>query len=482
MERGKGVETVEAREVARLPEGKDELNLAEFPLCSIADRSEPGRKSFSFQDRIWDAHRGEMISRHLTVTGSAEHGLPTAMDDEVLLGLIQLTKLRDFAEREVRFTRYQLIRLLGWREESKSYERIEQSLNRWVGVALFYKNAWWCREQKCWVDEKFHVLDNVSLLSRETLRRRRLADSSGRGARSHFTWNEVLFRSFKAGNLKGLDFDFYRSLDSAIAKRLYRFLDKRFFHRARCEFDLREISWEHIGLSRNYDVANLKRKLRPAIAELEGKGFLKGALDEERFRKVTCGEWRVLFERRTLVPARSAPAVLQPESELLKQALIERGVTPSTAQKTMATAELERVRSQLEVFDWMMAHRDRRISKNPAGFLVSSIRSEYATPKGFVSREDRAEEERRTAERRQRTEERARAEVARREAQERARREAIDEFWRRQSADERRRLEAEALREARTLERELVEQGGAFAEGARQVILDAYALKSLAAV
>src|SRR5262249_11213340 len=151
--------------------------------------------------------------------------------------------------------------------------------------------AWRDRLHRCWVDEKFHVLDNVQLVSQETARR------SPTAHRSRFTWNDVVFRSFHAGNLKGLDFDFYKSLCSATAKRLYRFLDKRFFHRPRREFDLHVLAWEHIGLARGYDVANLKRKLRPAIAELQQRGFLKPASDADRFRKVSCGQWRVLFER-----------------------------------------------------------------------------------------------------------------------------------------------------------------------------------------
>jgi len=51
----------------------------------------------------------------------------------VLLGLVQLSKLHQFADRKVPFTRYQLVQLLGWRDDGKSYERLEQSLNRWTG-------------------------------------------------------------------------------------------------------------------------------------------------------------------------------------------------------------------------------------------------------------------------------------------------------------------------------------------------------------
>jgi hypothetical protein len=98
----------------------------------------------------------------------------------------------------------------------------ETSLNRWTGVTLFYSNAWWNRDRQCWVDEKFHVLDNVRLYHR---RRGRAATAFGDDdshQRSTFVWNEVLFDSFRAGNLKCLDCEFYRDLENATAKRLYR--------------------------------------------------------------------------------------------------------------------------------------------------------------------------------------------------------------------------------------------------------------------
>ena len=63
---------------AKLPDAKDEMNLAEFPLCAIADRLSPGQKTLAFEDRTWDALRGEMITRRLVITGSDEYGLPTS--------------------------------------------------------------------------------------------------------------------------------------------------------------------------------------------------------------------------------------------------------------------------------------------------------------------------------------------------------------------------------------------------------------------
>ena len=44
-----------------------------------------------------------------------------------------------------------------------------------------------------------------------------------------FKWNDLVFRNFPEGNLKILDFHFYRSLEGGITKRLFRFLHKRFY-------------------------------------------------------------------------------------------------------------------------------------------------------------------------------------------------------------------------------------------------------------
>jgi plasmid replication initiation protein len=160
-------ERIESESVLmKTSDGRDELNLAEFPLCALAHRLRPDQKTLQFEDRVWDEQRGEMRTRQLTITGADAYGLPTALDDEVLLGLIQLSKQQNFAERRVAFTRYHLLQLLGWRNESKSYERLEASLHRWTGVTLSYRNAWWNKARGCWVDETFHVLDNVRLCHR----------------------------------------------------------------------------------------------------------------------------------------------------------------------------------------------------------------------------------------------------------------------------------------------------------------------------
>ena len=80
--------------------------------------------------------------------GTPKYGLPTSLDDEVLVGLIQMTKRRsNFTDQKVAFSRYELIELLGWPQSGQSYKRIEEALRRPPrldpvdGLAIEFDNA-----------------------------------------------------------------------------------------------------------------------------------------------------------------------------------------------------------------------------------------------------------------------------------------------------------------------------------------------------
>src|SRR5262249_58702661 len=76
-----------------------------------------------------------------------------------------------------------------------------------------------------------------------------------------------------------------------------------------------------------------------------------------------------------------------------------------------------RVRTKLEVFDWLVKNGDKRVGKNSAGYLVASIRDDYQAPEGFqpAAEAERLAEAQRLAveaERRRRERERQDAEAA----------------------------------------------------------------------
>ena len=306
----------------------DELNLAEFPLAAISDRFLDGTKTVVLEDTVFDREQNKYLPRQLTLSGSDRYGLPTSKDDDVLLACIQLSRLNDFATREVSFSRYEILRLLGWADESRNYERVATSLRRWKGLSIFSDRAFYDHEQKSWVNRDFGVFDNLVIYRREVIQ--------GKAAPgcSRFVWNEVLFRSFQSGYLKQLDWNLYCRLTSPVAKRLYRFLDKRFYHSSRVEIDLLELGLRKVRLSGNYNTAQMKRTLLKGIEELERVWDLKSRLPEERFRKDGMGKWLVVFERR----AKRIRENFAPSAE----SAITSVSTPSPSQPAINPQDLER--------------------------------------------------------------------------------------------------------------------------------------------
>ena len=69
---------------------RDEMNLAEFPLTVLSTRVDPKIKTLEFSD-FQKGKDGELTERKWIITGADKFGLPTATDDDVILGLIRLT-------------------------------------------------------------------------------------------------------------------------------------------------------------------------------------------------------------------------------------------------------------------------------------------------------------------------------------------------------------------------------------------------------
>ncbi len=435
--------------------GMDELNFAEFPLAVLGERPE-GVKTLEFCDTVFDSSAGKEVVRKLTVAGSELYGLPSHLDEDVLVVMMYLTNKLRFETRTVHFSRYQLIELLGWRDNGQSYERLEESLQRWVGVTLYYENAWWNKNTKAWVDRSFHLLSDVSL-----------HDRKGRGRQSElpfssFTWNEIAFDSFLARNTKLLDLNDYFSLKLAPAKRMYRFLDKRFGARKGnvWQFDLREFACEHIGFSRSYDSAQLKRKMKPSIEELEEHGFLKPMDDTARYPKgARRGEHFIVVEKATEkeieppnVSAEKVPAISPLEAEL-----IGRKVTAKVAKELVASTDAAEISLRLDVFDWLVETKDKRVGRSPAGYLVKSIRDAFEPPAGYVPRAEREQQHQTASERQRQRHEEMQAKNARerREAAARkAEREHIERYLAALSSTEREALKDRALVNAELGDRE----------------------------
>ncbi len=258
----------------------------------------------------------------------------------------------------------------------------------------------------------------------------------------------MIFESFQAGYLKPLDYDLCMGLRNSTAKRMYRFLDKRFHHKPDWTFDLKELAHEHIGLGRNYEgPAHLKRNLQPAIDELEAVGFLEPLAESDRFQK-DGKDWKVrLIQKAGMVPALPASQHRSPNAGTPCPC---RGTGQSWRHQgdggragAEAPGRIHPVK--LDVFDWLMEKQDKRVAKSPAGYLVKSINDDYAAPKGFVSREPSGSGGRKPGRPRNARPPRSAAAKQEAEAREQAEQKAIDAYWASLTPEQQAELDAAAL-------------------------------------
>lgn len=420
--------------------GYDELNLAEFPLAAISDRFLDGTKTVVFEDSVWDRAKNKRMPRTLTISGSDRYGLPTAKDDDVLLACIQLSSFADFRLREVHFSRYELLKLLRWKDETRNYRRLATALRRWKGLTVYSDRTFFDKARESWVSRDFGIFDNLYIYEREIDERNQALASSS------FVWNEVLLNSFQAGYLKRLDWDLHCSLNSPVAKRLYRFLDKRFYHGNHVEINLHELAFNKLRLSRNYNVAQIKRELVKGIQELESSWQLKPLETSKRFIKEGRGRYKVVFDRRRRNRRIKKTDFNDPninEAIGLEAELIKRSVGPAMAHELASNASAIHITTAIELYDWYNnSGRERDV-----GFLVNSIRrpEQLRLPKGFESSVQKYAKQQQKVEREKRQYVVSRRQEAKRKHADQERERPFREHWESLTDDQRQEFESEAV-------------------------------------
>lgn len=278
-------------------EGRDEMNLADFPISALP-RAQKSDQAGSKMDRLeftatrYDPTLRQRVRQKVTLTSTARDGLPTPADEHVILALLYVAKhSNNFTDSTVLFSPSQLFEIMGWSPNGRSYQRLRQVLRRLKALTIRYENAWWDVVGRAYEEEVATGIISGYRIARQVSGPRQ-PDSP---LASWVTWTQAFHDSLKAGNLKRLDLQVFFGLQTPTAQRMYRFLDKRFYASPTLTMDLVEFACGHIGLTEVDNVAVLKRRLSPALAELESIGFLQPADVSSRFQKVRVGQWRIIL-------------------------------------------------------------------------------------------------------------------------------------------------------------------------------------------
>ena len=369
--------------------GRDEMNLAEFPFALLADRAPQGLNTVSFEDQV-PGKDGVLVNRVWTVTGGESFGLPLASDEQVYVVLMEVSKEQGFDQRSVFVTRYDLIKRLGWPDKGDSYRRLRAALDRLLGVTIKAEKAFWDKAKQRYVDVGFHIIDDYALYD-ETPGRK---SSGGQEVLplSFITWNQVIFRSIQAGNIKQLDAAYFFALRHNVSRRLYRYLDKkRYDGKPTFRIRLKKLAFEKLGMSRSYYPSQIKRELARAHEDLARTGFLSNV----RYEKSPGNSEELVvytFTHRKRQVSEQPPA--PDHARELVEMLQEAGVSGAVARQLVDEFGDE-VRIQLQYLPY-------RSAQDRAAVVVEAIRGSWEPPASYLAarrdRDKRAATDRRISE------------------------------------------------------------------------------------
>ncbi|TWT37172.1 Replication initiator protein A [Posidoniimonas corsicana] len=342
------------------------MNLAEFPLSTIGERAPAGVDRLVFEDEGIDPSTGERSARRVTVLGQAPFGLPTSVDDEVLMGCLRATKDAGFDSRRVDFEPASFLRAMRWSTDGPAYARLRRALDRYSTVSVVSEGAYWHKGKRKPVRDVVGILDRWQSSGRDR--------ETGLPEKAFFVWGDFMWESFQAGNLRNLDYDFLLGLEHAISRRAYRFLGKRFYHNKSIRMGLKHFAVNKIGMSDKNHNGQIKATLKKAHTELERKGFCRA-------------EYVGRGQQAEVVYHAIGAEQQQPRDPLVGE-LRRRGV--SGAAKLVTADNRERVRQAIANYD----HRRDCGEKVGPGWLHQCIvadsaykfRDDYVSPEAVAKR------------------------------------------------------------------------------------------------
>lgn len=125
-------------------------------------------------------------------------------------------------ENPIPFSIYDLCRVMGLAVGGKTYKDIKTALLKIAGTLVVSQKAFYHKGRRSWIDDAFHLYDRV-VFEGDSL-------PDGGVAETNLLWlGRWYLESLNAFYLRPLDYKFYRSLRSPVARRLYELLGVKFY-------------------------------------------------------------------------------------------------------------------------------------------------------------------------------------------------------------------------------------------------------------
>src|SRR5918911_1759089 len=271
--------------------------------------------------------KSERLEQFWRISVPEPYELPGTFDQDAWVAVQTLVNMRGGMpiDGKLSFSMYELLEIMGRPDNGQNYKELRESLQRLSATHIYSENAFYSKDIEKFETRGFNLWDvHFSQTVNKKL---------GRASEKHeLEFHSVVRRSFQAEYLKTLDKDFYYSLSSRFAKRLYRLIDRKRQDNLSWSVPLERLK-QLLPLPTSYRYpSKIKTVLKSAHGELRERGFLIETSYEKA--KNPTVRYRISDEfvrrrsRQAMRDASSDTPLVSPTAEAAYQALREHRVWP----------------------------------------------------------------------------------------------------------------------------------------------------------
>lgn len=254
-----------------LEELRSEVNLLIYPFFALYSKDIFDRMESGFETTL--ERNGEKLEVSWEVSANPKYGYPGPFARKVHKAIEQVIEKTGFpVENPVRFSIYELCKILGVSTGGSNYKKIKEALERIIATTIESKGAFYYKGGNEWIDDKFHLYDRVVFKGKQL--------PGGEVAETNLLYlGSWYLESINSRYLKPINFEYYKSLETNVAQRLYELLGVKFYgiHESNQPFIRYKYSTlcQLLPLKKQEYLSYAKRILKPAHQELKGTDFLK---------------------------------------------------------------------------------------------------------------------------------------------------------------------------------------------------------------
>lgn len=267
---------------------KSEVNLLVFPFFALNNREVRERTEIEFRAQV--ERDGEKMEILWNVSANPKYGYPGPFDKSLHKAIEQLiTEMDPPISNPIPFSIYDLCQKVGKGIGGRQYQGIKEIIERIVATTIKSRGAFYHKGKKRWIDDTFHLYDRVIFKGEE------LPDGTV-AEKNYLFLSSWYLESINAFYLKPLDFDYYNSLNSTIAQRLYELLGVKFYRILQSGLTCLRYRYstlcQLLPITRQKYLSKARERLDPAHKELKNTNFLRKVIWR---RGPVEGDWFIYY-------------------------------------------------------------------------------------------------------------------------------------------------------------------------------------------